>query len=312
MMKKILSIILSLVLISTLSACQVTTPDESIETATHIDYDLALMTDEQLLCAIITRNVFQGYDPNSDYSVEELMIASPELKELLNRDTALESLKSLLPALAQANPGSGIDFLESYLDTIEAYLDPSSVTKIADMTNYELLRTMALGEDISHCMLSSYMTAHNQLSQLMSYSPAFTELVTRSTAVESINTYLEPLQKEFPNSCIEFVADYIPLIQEYQARTDCADLSKLDDLELIVRIIKNHEQIDWLTNEFFDEHYPLYTFMYLCPEFTELLTRSTALDSIKTYSMLSAYYPNPLAWLEPYFTDIESFITESK
>lgn len=188
----------------------------------------------------------------------------------------------------------------------------SGVTNICDMSDEALLRTMALGEDIVYCTLSSYMTAHNQLSQLMHHSPAFTELVTRPTAVESINTYLEPLQQEFPNSNFDLIEYYIPMIQEYQARTDFPDLSKLDDQELIVAIIKNHDQTDWLTSAFFDGHYPLYTFMYLCPEFTELLTRPTALDSIKTYIMLSDYSPNPLSWLEPYFTNIETYIAELK
>lgn len=96
-MKKILSILLSMVLICTLAACQNTTPKETIEETKSLDYDFTLMTDEQLLRTIATREIFQKYAPDSDYSVDELMIASPELKELLNRDTPPG--KSQIPSL---------------------------------------------------------------------------------------------------------------------------------------------------------------------------------------------------------------------
>lgn len=327
-MKRFLTILLSLALICTLCACQNPSPedtgvssevskDPSTEVSTDAGIkDITKMTDEDLLRTIATKETFKEHWLKSDYyggtPAEALMAASVEFKELMNRDSALESLKSQLPALIKEFPDSGIDFLESYLDTIEAYLDPDSATKIADMSDYELLRTIARNEDCVHCALSSYLLNGSQLSQLMYFSPAFTELVTRSTAVDSINAHVDALLEEFPHSFLSHVKNLIPLIQEYQAQTDCADLSKLDDQELIVRIIKNHDQTDWESWELFDEHYPLYSFMYLCPEFTELLTRSTALDSIKTYMMLSDYYPNPLAWLEPYFADIESYIAELK
>ncbi len=200
---------------------------------------------------------------------------------------------------------------DNTLNTTDISTGPE-ITNIRDMSDEALLRTMAEGGDCIRCSVSSYITGGSWLSQLMSYSPAFTELVTRPTAVDSINTYLEPLLQEFPNSGIGFMEGYVPLIQEYQAQTDCADLSKLDDQELILRIINNHTQTDWLTFEYFDEHYPLYTFMYLCPEFAELMTRPTALDSIQHYMMLSNVWPSALDWLEPYLPDIEAHITDLK
>lgn len=323
-MKKIISVFLLLALLTGLTACQTTTPDNTAgstqpsteaETQTAIK-DITKMTDEDLLRTIATKETFKDHNLKSDYyggtPAEALMAASVEFKELLNRDTALESLKSHLPALIKEFPDSGIDFLESYLDTIEAYLDPDSATKIANMTDYELLRTIALYEDCTHSMLSSFLPNGSQLSQLMYFSPAFTELVTRSTAVDSINAHVDALMEEFPLCSLSRVKNLIPLIQEYQAQTDCADLSKLDDQELIVAIIDAHSQTNWETWEFFDEHYPLETFMYLCPEFTELMTRPTALDSIKHYMMLEEVSTSALAWLEPYFANIETYLADLK
>ena len=85
---------------------------------------------------------------------------------------------------------------------------------LAEMTDYELLSIMAEKGACWDWLASSYMGEY-PFSSLMSFSPEFAELLTRSTAAESIRTYTESLMEQYPDSALDSLMYYTTDIEAY-------------------------------------------------------------------------------------------------
>ena len=85
---------------------------------------------------------------------------------------------------------------------------------LAEMTDYELLSIMAEKGACWDWLASSYMGEY-PFSSLMSFSPEFTELMTRPTAADSIKTYIDPLMEQHPDSAIDSLTYHISDIEAY-------------------------------------------------------------------------------------------------
>lgn len=85
---------------------------------------------------------------------------------------------------------------------------------LSSLTDYELLCAMAQEKVCLTWATCSYMGEY-PFSTLMEMSPEFAELMTRKTAAESIKTFSDPLEEQFPGSMLPFLAAYLPQIEEY-------------------------------------------------------------------------------------------------
>ncbi len=91
-------------------------------------------------------------------------------------------------------------------------IDPNR--PLTELTDYELLRTMADKKACWDWLTCSYMGEY-PFSSLMSFSPEFTELMTRPTAADSIKTYIAPLMEQYPDSAIDSLTYHISDIEAY-------------------------------------------------------------------------------------------------
>ncbi|MBQ9930099.1 MAG: hypothetical protein IJO72_04905 [Oscillospiraceae bacterium] len=91
-------------------------------------------------------------------------------------------------------------------------VDPNK--PLTELTDYELLRTMAEKKACWDWLTCSYMGEY-PFSSLMSFSPEFTELMTRPTAADSIKTYIGPLMEQYPDSAINSLTYHISDIEAY-------------------------------------------------------------------------------------------------
>ena len=91
-------------------------------------------------------------------------------------------------------------------------VDPNK--PLTELTDCELLRTMAEKKACWDWLASSYMGEY-PFSSLMSFSPEFAELLTRSTAAESIRTYTESLMEQYPDSALDSLMYYTTDIEAY-------------------------------------------------------------------------------------------------
>lgn len=85
---------------------------------------------------------------------------------------------------------------------------------LAELTDYELLRIMA-EEKVCQTWLTCSYIGESPLSTLMEFSPEFTELLSRRSAAQSIETYISSLEEEFPGCCLSELEIYLQEIEEY-------------------------------------------------------------------------------------------------
>ena len=180
---------------------------------------------------------------------------------------------------------------------------------LIELTDYELLCIMAEKKVVRDYSVCSYMGEY-PFTTLMLISPEFSELMTRPTAPDSLRTYAAQLEEEYPGSAMTFIEPYAPDMEAFinnaaESRTD------LTDYELLRIMAEKGVCFDWKMFDFWGE-YPFTTLTYISPEFTELMTRSTAADSIRTYvdQLMEQYPESALDALEPYLQDIEAYIKD--
>ena len=86
--------------------------------------------------------------------------------------------------------------------------------QLSELTDYELLRIMAEKKVCMDWLASSYIGEY-PFSTLMSFSPEFSELLTRPTAADSIRTNIESLMALYPNSSLDSLMYNITDIEVY-------------------------------------------------------------------------------------------------
>ncbi|MBQ8769139.1 MAG: hypothetical protein IJZ15_05805 [Oscillospiraceae bacterium] len=181
---------------------------------------------------------------------------------------------------------------------------------LTELTDYELLCIMAEKKVVLDYAACSYMGEY-PFTTLILISPEFAELMTRPTAADSLRTYAAQLEEEYPGSAMLFIEPYAPDMEAFineatKSRTD------LTDYELLRIMAEKEVCFDWKNFDFCGE-YPFTTLTYISPEFTELLTRPTAADSLRAnIGTLMDQYPDcALDALEPYIPEIEAYVNEN-
>ena len=99
---------------------------------------------------------------------------------------------------------------------------PTTVTtapkQLSDMTDYELLRKLAESKACFMWKADSNFDMVFSINGLFYWSPEFTELMTRSSALDSIKKHIDALRDEFPGSGLIVLVDHYAEIEEYLSK----------------------------------------------------------------------------------------------
>lgn len=184
----------------------------SVDTAKPLtemtDYELILVMAKKEHCCRWSESSYLGA-----YPFTVLMYFSPEFTELMSRHTAADSLSRHIDTVAASYPHSDLNALKPFIPDIQAFLEDAATPR-TDLTDYELLRTMA-EKGVCYDWQSCKNTNNYPYTVIMIHSPEFAELMTRTTAAESIRTYADSLMEQYPNSALDALEPYLQDIEAY-------------------------------------------------------------------------------------------------
>lgn len=209
-----------------------TTQNDPLKAMT--DYELLLQLADKQDCDILT----SFKNSQGAAAINRLVNKSPEFKELLTRETALDSIRAHIYSIAKEQKAYSLRQLSRFYDDIQTYMHevngigPASKA-LEEMTDYELLWEMAVNERIHKMWLSSYMHSDSRVRNLMFFSPEFAELMTRESAADSIKAYATQIDEKLSLNPVVFSGELLSMIDEIEAYlAEKFDPSILDDPEI--------------------------------------------------------------------------------
>jgi hypothetical protein len=211
-----------------------TTQNDPLKAMT--DYELLLQLADKQDCDILT----SFKNSQGAAAINRLVNKSPEFKELLTRETALDSIRAHIYSIAKEQKAYSLRQLSRFYDDIQTYMHevngigPASKA-LEEMTDYELLWEMAVNERIHKMWLSSYRHSDSRVRNLMFFSPEFAELMTRESAADSIKAYATQIDEKLSLNPVVFSGELLSMIdeiEEYEANGSTAvpDVAEIQGL----------------------------------------------------------------------------------
>ncbi len=190
--------------------------EPSTAPTTNPSKPLTGLTDYELLRTMAKEKVILDWAVLSyvgEYPFTTLMLISPEFSELMTRPSAAGSIRNYAAELDDAYPDAFLSFLEPHATEIEAFINDAAKSR-TELTDHELLRIMAEKEVCNDWQAFNHWGEY-PFSTLMYISPEFNELISRSTAAESLKTHLPSLMAEYPDCALDALYACIPHIETY-------------------------------------------------------------------------------------------------